>query len=86
MQNRDSYAENPDPWKVPSFKHGEGQNLFNSVPRPIGSSGGHEGQFSRDLLSFFFSAEGPCEQFRHGQGRPLFDVVHPAFPLCQTQH
>ena len=27
------------------------------------------------------SGEGPCEQFWHGQGCPLFDVVYPAFPL-----
>ena len=31
-----------------------------------------------------FSAGGPCEQFWHGQGCPLFDVVHPAFPLPIT--
>ena len=24
---------------------------------------------------------GHREQFRHGQGRPLFDVMHPVFPL-----
>ena len=28
-----------------------------------------------------FSAGGPCEQFWHRQGCPLFDVVHPAIPL-----
>ena len=38
------------------------------------------GQFSRDPFSVF-SAGGPCEQFWHGQRCPLFDVVHPAFPL-----
>ena len=27
------------------------------------------------------SAGGHCEQFRHGQGRPLFDVVCSAFSL-----
>ena len=26
----------------------------------------------------------PCEQFWHGQGCPLFDVDHPAFPLPTT--
>ena len=31
-----------------------------------------------------FSAGGPCEQFWHGQICPLFDVVHPAFPLPTT--
>ena len=36
------------------------------------------------LLHFFFSAGGPFEQFWHGQGCPLFDVVHPAFPLPTT--
>ena len=41
----------------------------------------HEGRFSRDPLPVF-SAGGPCEQFSHGQGCPLFDVVaHPPFPL-----
>ena len=31
-----------------------------------------------------FSAGGLCEQFWHGLGCPLFDVVHPAFPLPAT--
>ena len=31
-----------------------------------------------------FSAGGCCEQFRHGQGCPLFDIVHPVFPLLTT--
>ena len=35
---------------------------------------------SREPL-LVFSAGGPCEQFWHGQGCPVFDVVHPAFPL-----
>ena len=47
---------------------------------PNGWSGGHEGRFSRNPLPVF-SAGDPCEQFCHGQGCPLFDVVHPAFPL-----
>ena len=64
---------------VVSSKH-----QFSSVPRPIGSSGGREGRFSRDLLRVFFSAGGPCEQFWHGQGCSLVDVVHPAFPLPTT--
>ena len=46
----------------------------------LGHQQGHEGRFSRDPLSVF-STGGPCEQFRHGQEWPLFDVVHPAFPL-----
>ena len=30
------------------------------------------------------SAGGHCEQFWHGQGCPLFDVIHPAFLLPTT--
>ena len=48
-----------------------------------GGGGEHEGLFSRDHLSVF-SAGGPCELFWHGQVCPLFDVVHPAFPLRTT--
>ena len=38
------------------------------------------------LFQFFFSfsAGGPCEQLWHGQGCPLFDIVHPVFPLPTT--
>ena len=53
---------------------------FSSVPWLIGLSGEHEEQFSRDPLPVF-SAGGPCQQVCHDQGCPLFDVVHPAFPL-----
>ena len=42
-----------------------------------------QGQFRRDPLPIF-SAEGPCEQFWHGQECLLFDFVHPAFPLSTT--
>ena len=56
---------------------------FSSVLWPIGSSGGHEGRFSRDPLPVL-SAGGPYEQFLHEQICPLFDVVHPAFPLPTT--
>ena len=56
---------------------------FSSVPWLSGSSGGHEGQFSRDRLPVF-SSEGPGEQFWHGHGCPLFDVPRPAFPLTTT--
>ena len=56
---------------------------FSSVPLPTGSSGEHEGRFSRDPLPVF-SAGGSCGQFWHGQGCPLFDAVHPAFPLPTT--
>ena len=45
--------------------------------------GGHKGRFSRDPLPVF-SAGSPCEQLWPGQGCPLFDVVHPAFPLLTT--
>ena len=56
---------------------------FISVSRPTGSSRGHEGRFSGYPLPVF-SAEGPCEQFRYGKRCPLFDIVHPAFPLPTT--
>ena len=46
-------------------------------------SWGYEGRFSGDPLPVF-SAGGPCQQFWPGQGCPLFDVVHPAFPLPTT--
>ena len=36
---------------------------------------------SAEILFQSFFAGGPCEQFWHGQGRPLFDVVHLAFSL-----
>ena len=38
---------------------------------------------SRSVFCSFFAGS-HCEQFWHGQGRPLFDVVHPAFPLPTT--
>ena len=41
---------------------------------------GHEGQFSTDRFPVC-SAGGPCEQFWHGQGRSLIDIVHLAFLL-----
>ena len=50
-----------------------------SVPQPVGSFGGPEGEF-RDALPVF-SAGSHRQQFWHGQGHSLFDVVHPAFPL-----
>ena len=37
-----------------------------------------------EILTQSFSAAGRCEQFRHGHGCPLFDVVHPEFPLPTT--
>ena len=42
---------------------------------------GHDRRFSRDPV---FSAEGRCEQFWHGQGCPVSDVVHPVLPLPTT--
>ena len=44
----------------------------------MGSSGEHEGRFSGGPLP------GACEQFWHGQGCPVVDVVHPVFPLLIT--
>ena len=73
-----------------TFKNAHGQGSqqissvqFSSVLWPIGSSGEHEGRFSRDPPPVF-SAGGPCEQFWYGQECPLFDVVHLAFPLPTT--
>ena len=48
---------------------------------------GGGGDIRGDSAAFplqFFSAGAPCEQFWHGQGCPLFDVVHQAFPLSTT--
>ena len=42
-----------------------------------GKGEGHEGRVSRHLLPVF-SVGGHYEQFSHGQGCPLFDVVCPA--------
>ena len=39
---------------------------------------------SPEILFQSFSEGGPCEQFWHGQGCPLFDVADPAFPLPTT--
>ena len=44
---------------------------------------GHEGRFSRNPLPVF-SAGCPFEQFRYWQECPLFDVIHPAYPLSTT--
>ena len=48
------------------------------VPGLIESSEGHKGRLSKNSLPVL-SMEGPREQFRHGQRRPLFDVIDPAF-------
>ena len=42
---------------------------------------GYAGRFSRDPVAVFFCARDHPEQFQHGQGCPLLDVVRPAFPL-----
>ena len=44
---------------------------------------GHDACICRDPLHVC-PAEGPCDQFWHGQGHALFDVVHPAFPPPTT--
>ena len=65
---------------------GDSPGKFSSVqfsPLTLCRRGGHEERFSRDPLPVF-SAGGPCEQFWHGQGGPLFDAIHPAFPLPTT--
>ena len=36
---------------------------------------------SAEILFQSFLQEAPCEQFWHGRGCSLFNVVHPAFPL-----
>ena len=53
-----------------------------SVLGTIGSSGLYDGRFSSYLS--VCSAEDHCEHFLRGQGCPLFDVVHPTFPLPTT--
>ena len=40
---------------------------------------------SEEILFQSFSAGGPCEKLWRRQERPLFDVVHPAFPLPTTE-
>ena len=45
--------------------------------------GGHEGRFSRDPLPVI-SAGDHREQFWHGQGCPLFDVVPSSISLSTT--
>ena len=39
---------------------------------------------SAEILFPVFSAGGPREQLWHGQGRRLFEAVHPALPLPTT--
>ena len=55
---------------------------FSTVLRPIGSWGRGGGGMRDDSAEALLQSQGgPCEQFWHGQGCPLMDVVHPAFPL-----
>ena len=56
---------------------------YTSVLCPVGSSRVHEEQFSRDPFQVF-SAVSHQEQFLGRPGRPLLDIVHPAFPLPTT--
>ena len=56
---------------------------FDRLGSREGGRGGHAGRFKGDPL-LVFSARLPCEQFCHGQGCPLFVVVHRAFPLPTT--
>ena len=46
--------------------HSSNEVQLSSLPWPIGSSGGHEGRFSRHPLSVSSSA-GHCEKFWHGR-------------------
>ena len=39
---------------------------------------------SAEILFQSFLAGGPCGEFWHGQGCPLFDVVHPGSTLLTT--
>ena len=52
---------------------------LSSLTRPIRWSGGHEGQFSGDLVSGF-TVGGHHEQFWRGQGLQISDAIRPAFP------
>ena len=54
--------------------------LFSSIPWPVGSSGDLRDD-SLEILFRSFSSGDPCDQFWYGQGCPLLDAVHLAFPL-----
>ena len=45
---------------------------------------GPRGTIQQEIVFLSFSTGGRCEQFRHERGCPLFDVVHPTFPLPTT--
>ena len=62
-------------------KHPITVQSLNRLGRRLGGArrGGVEQLFNRDPLQVA-SVGGHCQQFWHWQGRPLFDVVHPAFP------
>ena len=57
-------------------------DLFSSV-RSLDRFGrrGNMTEASVEVVFQSFSAGGHCKQFWHGQECPLFDAVHPAFPL-----
>ena len=56
---------------------------FSSL-QSLGLFGRRKGMRDDSAENPVFSAGGHCEQFWHGQQCPLFDVVHPAFPLPTT--
>ena len=68
------------PLKWPKLLARDFVSTVQFIPWQTGSFGEHDRRLSGDPLPDF-SAEGYCEQFWHGQGCPLFDVVHLAFPL-----
>ena len=47
--------------------------------------GGHQEDDLAETLFQSYSAGGHCDQLWHRQGRPLFDVVHPALFLCRPR-
>ena len=83
---RESYEAQFSRWPSHCIRNSSGPWPIGLLGWGVGGGGGgrgHEEQFSRDPLPVI-SVEGHCEQFWHGHGCPLFDVVHPAFPLLTT--
>ena len=56
---------------------------FKPLTNLIVGGGGMRDNSAEILFPVFF-AGGPREQLWHGQGRPLFEALHPAFPLPTT--
>ena len=91
MRVRQSYYRGT-PLLSPPLKKIKRVSSVQFSPWPIGSSEGSgtwgtiQQRSTSSPFIFFFFAGGPCEQFWHGQGCPLFDVrvVHSAFPLPTT--